>query len=61
MAKKKVKKTTAHRYSVISEKPKKLKSMAHLERSNNNLFGAAVILVVAVCVVPLTAEVSTRK
>ncbi|XP_037554208.1 heparan-alpha-glucosaminide N-acetyltransferase [Nematolebias whitei] len=59
MAKKKVKETTAHRSSVISEKPKKQKAMAHLERSNNYLFGAAVALVVAVCIVPLTAEVST--
>lgn len=67
MAKKKVKETKAQRSSVISEKLKRHKAMAHLvrsnlERNNNNyLFGAAVTLVVAVCVVPLTAEVSTRK
>lgn len=61
MAKKKVKESTARRYPVIRGKQKKQKHMAHLERNNIYFVVATVAFVVAVCVVPLTAEVSMRK
>lgn len=61
MAKKKVKDSIARRYPVFRGKQKKQKHMAHLERNNIYFVAATLVLVVAVCVVPLTAEALTCK
>ncbi|XP_013860314.1 heparan-alpha-glucosaminide N-acetyltransferase [Austrofundulus limnaeus] len=56
MAKKK--ETAARRYPVIRVKQEKQQRMAHSERNSIYFVAAIVALVVAVCVVPLAAEVS---
>lgn len=61
MAKRKLKKNnTCHSYSVASVKPKSQKEMAQTEKSATFAL-AAVALVVAVCVAPLAAEISSCK
>lgn len=61
MAKRKLKKNnTGHSYSVASVKPKSQKEMAQTEKSATFAL-AAVALVVAVCVAPLAAEISSCK
>lgn len=61
MAKRKLKKSSKDTYSAVGAKGRQ-EEMTQPEKYHNVMFSlAAIALVVAVCVVPLTAEISTCK